>query len=77
MTNMAKTKIGPRGNAMAVTLNRDVLAASGMAAGDEVHIEADATGIRITKVDDAHARAMAAAEECMNRYPRALAELAK
>lgn len=72
-----RAKIGPRGNASAVTLSKDVLAASNIRPGDEVHIQADAEGIRITKIDDVYARAMAAGEECFARYPRTMRDLAK
>ncbi|QMW22984.1 AbrB/MazE/SpoVT family DNA-binding domain-containing protein [Sandaracinobacteroides saxicola] len=77
MASMAMVKVGVRGNATAVTLPKDVLAASGIARGDMVRIEADADGLRIVRIDDAYARAMAAGQECFDRYPETLAELAR
>lgn len=77
MGTQATVKVGVRGNATAVTLPKDVLAASGIGRGDMVRITADADGLRIVRIDDAYAQAMAAGQECFDRYPETLAALAK
>jgi antitoxin component of MazEF toxin-antitoxin module len=77
MATQAQAKIGPRGNAQAVTLSKEVLAAAGLQTGDSVHIEASPAGIQIRKLDDAYADAMTAGEECFNRYARTLHDLAR
>jgi hypothetical protein len=61
MATQAQAKIGPRGNAQAVTLSKEVSEA----------------GIQIRKLDDAYADAMTAGEECFNRYARTLHDLAR
>lgn len=73
----ATVKVGVRGNAIAVTLPKDILVASGIDKGDMVRVTADADGVRLTRIDDAYAQAMAAGQECFDRYPETLAALAK
>ncbi|MEX1147256.1 MAG: AbrB/MazE/SpoVT family DNA-binding domain-containing protein [Sphingomonadales bacterium] len=73
---VSRAKVGPRGNASAVTLSKDILSASRIRPGDEVHIVSDESGIHITKVDDTYAQAMEAGEDCFTRYPRTMRDLA-
>lgn len=75
---MPHLKVRKIGNSLGVVLPRDVLARLGVGEGDElVLIDAPEGDVRISRADDEFARDMEAAEEIMERYKNALAELAK
>lgn len=75
---MQHLKVRKIGNSLGVVLPRDVLARLGAAEGDElILIDGPEGALQISRADDDFARQMEAAEEIMERYKNALAELAK
>ncbi len=75
---MQHLKIRKIGNSLGVVLPRDVLAQLGAGEGSEIVLtDTPEGGLRISRADEDFARQMEAAEEIMERYKNALAELAK
>ena len=75
---MIHVKITAIGNSAGVLLPKELLARLGVERGDTLEVVDDGgPGLRFVKSDDAYCRALAAGRECMDRYPLALAELAK
>lgn len=75
---MNKTaKLVPVGNSTGVIIPRDILAASGMAQGEEVTITASAGRLEIESKSDDFDRQMQIARDVMKRRFKALRELAK
>ena len=75
---MNKTaKLVPVGNSTGVIISRDILAASGMAQGEEVTIRASAGRLEIESKSDDFDRQMQIARDVMKRRFKALRELAK
>jgi len=75
---MQHLKVRKIGNSLGVVLPKDLLAELGVGEGDEL-IVSNAPGreIRVSAPDPDFDRQMRAAEEIMNQYRNALAELAK
>jgi putative addiction module antidote len=75
---MQHLKIRKIGNSLGVVLPKEVLARLGVTEGDELIVtDAPARELRLTPADEDFERQMRAAEEIMDRYRNALAELAK
>lgn len=75
---MQHLKVRRIGNSLGVVLPRDVLARLGVDEGSEIVLtDTPEGGLRIDRADDEFARQMEAAEEIMEQYKNALAELAK
>ncbi len=75
---MQHLKIRRIGNSLGVVLPRDVLARLGVDEGSEIVLtDTPEGGLRIDRADEEFARQMEAAEEIMEQYKNALAELAK
>lgn len=75
---MQHLKVRRIGNSLGVVLPRDVLARLGVDEGSEIILtDTPEGGLRIDRADDEFARQMEAAEEIMEQYKNALAELAK
>jgi len=71
------SKLVAVGNSTGVIIPRDVLAASGLAQGEEVTIKASSGRLEIEAKTDDFDRQMAIARDVMKRRFRALRELAK
>ena len=71
------TKLVPVGNSTGVIIPRDILAASGLAQGEEVVITAAAGRLEIETKGDDFNRQMEIARDVMKRRFKALRELAK
>jgi putative addiction module antidote len=75
---MQQLKITAIGNSAGIILPKDLLARLGVDKGDSVELHDDGqNGLRIVKANNAYAAAMAAGQECFDRYPQTMADLAK
>ena len=75
---MQHLKIRRIGNSLGVVLPKDVLVRLGVGEGDELILtDTPARKVSLEPVDEDFERQMRAAEEIMDRYRNALAELAK
>jgi putative addiction module antidote len=75
---MQHLKVRKIGNSLGVVLPKETLAQLGVAEGDELIVtNAPGRELRLTPPDEDFERQMRAAEEIMDRYKNALAELAK
>ena len=74
---MIQTKISAIGNSSGIILPKEVLAELGLLRGDTVGLAVHNGALHVVKADDAYNRALEAGRECFDRYPAALAELAK
>ena len=75
---MQHLKIRKVGNSLGVILPKEVLAILGVEEGDEVQVSDLAAGsVHLQRVDGDFAEQVRAAENIMDRYRNALAELAK
>jgi len=71
------SKLVAVGNSTGVIIPRDILAASGLAQGEEVTIKASSGRLEIEAKTDDFDRQMAIARDVMKRRFKALRELAK
>ena len=75
---MHQLKITAIGNSAGIILPKELLARLGVEKGGSVELHDDGHGgLRIVKVANAYAEAMAAGQECFARYPQTMADLAK
>ena len=75
---MQHLKVRKIGNSLGVVLPKETLARLGVGEGDELIVTNTPDGeLRLTAPDEDFERQMLAAEEIMDRYKDALAELAK
>jgi putative addiction module antidote len=74
MINITVRKVG---NSLGVILPAEATAFLHVKEGDVLHLTESPDGYRITPYDPEFERAMAVAEDLMNRYRNALRELAK
>ena len=75
---MQHLKVRKIGNSLGVVLPKETLALLGVGEGDELIVtNTPGRELRLTPPDDDFERQMRAAEEIMDRYKNALAELAK
>ncbi len=75
---MQHLKVRKIGNSLGVVLPKETLALLGVGEGDElIATRAPGGELRLTPPDEDFERQMRAAEEIMDRYRNALAELAK
>ncbi len=75
---MQHLKVRKIGNSLGVVLPKETLAQLGVGEGDELIVtNAPGRALHLTPPDEDFERQMRAAEEIMDRYKNALAELAK
>lgn len=75
---MQRLKITAIGNSAGIILPKDLLARLGVDKGDSVELHDDGqNGLRIVKADNIYAAAMAAGQECFDRYSQTMSDLAK
>lgn len=75
---MIQLKISAIGNSAGIVLPKEVLARLGVQRGDTLQVIDDGeAGLRFVKADNAYSRAIEAGQECFDRYPQTLAELAR
>ncbi len=75
---MQRLKVRKIGNSLGVVLPKETLAQLGVGEGDElIATKAPRGEVHLTPPDEDFERQMRAAEEIMDRYRNALAELAK